>query len=118
MSSVPSFLPVDSNQLLKDTTGIFLDYFAVGFSDHPIKFPYTLEALAGTIIQVIEHKGCSSCHFVGHSFGGALAIQVAFQRPDIVKSLLMAEGNLIKGGGAGSRNITSKKNRFCTHCFP
>ena len=83
MSSVRSFLPVASNQLLKDTTGILLDYFGAGFSDHPIKFPYTLEALAGTIIQVIEHKGCSSCHFVGASFGGRLAIIVAFHRPEM-----------------------------------
>ena len=39
---------------------------------------------------------------MGHSFGGAGAVQLAFQRPELVKSLLIAEGNLITGGGPGN----------------
>ena len=44
---------------------------------------------------------------------------MAFQRPDIVKSLLIAKGNLIIGDGSGSRNITSnKKMDFINTAFP
>ncbi len=116
MSSVASFLPVASNQLLKDTTGIMLDYLGTGFSNHSDTFPYTLEAHAEAVVQVIEQIGYSSCHFVGHSFGGALAIQVAFQRSDSVKSLLIAEGNLITGGLWEEKYCVNFKNRFYKKC--
>ncbi len=44
---------------------------------------------------------------------------MAFQRPDIVKSFLIAKGNLITGGGSGNRNITTnKKMDFINTAFP
>ena len=85
--------------MLTYTTGFLLDYFAAEISDNPKYFTYTLEAHAKKIIQIIEHIGCSTCHFVGDSFGGTLAIQVAFKRRDIVKSFLITKGNLITGVG-------------------
>ena len=119
MSSVSSFLPVASHKLMTDTTGIMLDFIGSGFSDHSGSFPYTLEAHADSIAVVIEDLGYSACHFVGHSFGGAVAVQLAFQRPELVKSLLIAEGNLITGGGPGSRSIAeNSKEYFLNKSFP
>ena len=119
MSSVSSFLPVASHKLMTDTTGIMLDYIGSGFSDHSDSFPYTLEAHADTLAIVIENLGYNGCHFVGHSFGGAVAVQLAFQRPELVKSLLIAEGNLLTGGGPGSRSIAANsKEDFINEAFP
>ena len=119
MSSVSSFLPVASHKLMIDTTGIMLDYIGSGFSDHSDTFPYTLEAHADTIAIVIENLGYSACNFVGHSFGGAVAIQLAFQRPELIKSLLIAEGSLMTGGGPLVRSIAeNSKEDFLNKAFP
>ena len=119
MSSVSSFLPVASHKLMTDTTGIMLDYIGSGFSDLSDIFPYTLEAHADTIALVIENLGYSACHFVGHSFGGAVAVQLAIQRPELVKSLLIAEGNLMTGGGPWVQSIAANsKEDFQNKAFP
>ena len=119
MSSVSSFLPVAAHSLMGDKTGIMLDYIGSGVSDHSDTFSFSLKAHAETVAFVLQELGYTSCHFVGHSFGGSVAIQLALTRPDLVRSLFIAEGNLLPGGGPGSRSIAANsKVEFVNKVFP
>lgn len=55
---------------------------------------------AADCLALIQHLGLDSVHLVGHSLGGAIALQVALDRPDAVRSLVLLEPALM---GAISR---------------
>ena len=50
---------------------------------------YSMDSLADDVISFIETLGCSPCHFVGHSMGGFVALRVAIERPDLLRSLIL-----------------------------
>ncbi|MEM7466377.1 MAG: acetoin dehydrogenase dihydrolipoyllysine-residue acetyltransferase subunit [Pseudomonadota bacterium] len=56
----------------------------------------SIAALANVIAQFIDHLGISSAHLVGHSLGGAIAIQTALAHPNKVNGL-----SLIAAAGLG-----------------
>jgi pimeloyl-ACP methyl ester carboxylesterase len=49
------------------------------------------------VIELIEHLGVGRVHLVGHSGGGAVALDVAVRRPDLLRSLILAEPALGTG---------------------
>ena len=53
------------------------------------------------LIAFIEALGISPVHLVGHSSGGHAALLVAIERPDLVRSLVLAEGGFLAGPNAG-----------------
>lgn len=73
---------------------LLVDLLGFGFSDRPERFPYTLEAHAGTIARLLEHLDLQRCHLIGHSVGGSVAIALAAARPDLVAGLVVLEPNL------------------------
>jgi len=50
-------------------------------------FTRQVEDLAG----LIQSLGIAPAHIVGHSFGGTIALFLAFEHPELVRSLLLAE---------------------------
>ena len=56
---------------------------------------YTFEFLADDIIEVMDHLGIRSSHFVGISLGTIIIRKVAEMRPDLVSSLIMG-GAIVK----------------------
>jgi pimeloyl-ACP methyl ester carboxylesterase len=48
--------------------------------------------------SLIEHLGFPKVHLVGHSFGGAVALQLAMDSPRLVHSLALLEPALMVGG--------------------
>ena len=64
-----------------------------GFSPPPKSTAgYSVSALAGTVIRVIEALAPSyggQVHLVGNSMGGAVSVRVAARRPDLVKTLTL-----------------------------
>jgi len=49
----------------------------------------TLERLVRDVAELMDHLGCPSAHIVGNSAGGYLAQQLAMNRPERVRSLML-----------------------------
>jgi 3-oxoadipate enol-lactonase len=49
----------------------------------------TLERLVGDVAELMDHLDCNSAHLVGNSAGGYLTQQLAMNRPERVRSLML-----------------------------
>ena len=56
----------------------------------PAQAPFTLEDEAQIVLALLERCG-EPAHLVGHSYGGAVALHVARERGDLVRSLAVIE---------------------------
>jgi len=61
-----------------------------GFGESPPRPDgrYSITALAGTVITLIEQRR-APVHLIGNSLGGAVCVKVAATRPDLIKSLTL-----------------------------
>ncbi|MEU4398797.1 alpha/beta fold hydrolase [Micromonospora orduensis] len=50
---------------------------------------YTIPAFADLVVRWIEHSGRGPVHLFGNSLGGAVSVQVAALRPDLVRTLTL-----------------------------
>jgi pimeloyl-ACP methyl ester carboxylesterase len=98
---------VISGSALARQRAIVPDWLGCGFSDRPAAFGYSISDHAETLADLLDALGTRGCTVVGHSMGGAVAITLATQRPDLVTRLILAEANLDAGGGAFSRSIAT-----------
>jgi len=53
--------------------------------------PVSLRDHAADAAGLLEHLGIDRAHVAGHSSGGAIAMQLAFERPDLVHTLVLLE---------------------------
>lgn len=103
---------------LADRGAIMVDLFGCGYSDRPDYFGYSLEEHASTLSGLLDHIGSRQFILVGHSMGGAVAIELATRRPDLIIQLVLAEANLEAGGGLLSRNIANQaEDDFINHGY-
>ncbi|UWE13752.1 alpha/beta fold hydrolase [Actinacidiphila bryophytorum] len=86
---------------------LYVDLPGFGISDRPAGFGYGLEDHAGALAAVLDAAGVRGAEVVGHSMGGAVAIVLAYRRPELVSRLVLAEANLDPGPlpGAASSGI-------------
>jgi pimeloyl-ACP methyl ester carboxylesterase len=54
--------------------------------------PLTYEGMAGDMAALLEALEIARAHFVGYSLGGAVALQLALDRPELVDHLVYAGG--------------------------
>ena len=74
---------------------IIPDHIGYGFSDKPDDVEYPLSFFSECIKQTLDVAGVERCCLVGNSLGGAIAIQLALDHPEMVEKLvLMAPGGL------------------------
>ncbi len=66
------------------------DMIGFGYSDKPTDLgDYTLQLFCDTLMAGLASLDVTSCHFVGNSLGGGIAIQIALNNPDFVKKLIL-----------------------------
>jgi 4,5:9,10-diseco-3-hydroxy-5,9,17-trioxoandrosta-1(10),2-diene-4-oate hydrolase len=71
------------------------DTLGFGYSSKPEGVDYTLDFLVGAVERLTRVLGVERCAVVGNSHGGAMAIQLALDHPELVDRLvLMAPGGL------------------------
>ncbi len=71
------------------------DHIGYGFSDKPDDVEYPLSFFVECIKQTLDHAGVDRCTVIGNSLGGAVAIGLALDYPELVEKLiLMAPGGL------------------------
>jgi pimeloyl-ACP methyl ester carboxylesterase len=67
-------------------------YHRRGFagSEHHIG-PFSIEEQAQDALKLLRHLGVERAHVCGHSYGGAIALQLALDAPRLVHSLVLEE---------------------------
>lgn len=74
---------------------IVIDIVGFGFSDKPEDVEYPLSFFVECAKQTLDVIGVDSCAIVGNSLGGAIAIGMALEYPQLVEKLiLMAPGGM------------------------
>jgi lipase len=61
--------------------------------------PWTLDANAAALADVLDTDGAGPVVVVGHSFGGAVALRLAVARPDLVAALVLLDPAVGLDGG-------------------
>jgi pimeloyl-ACP methyl ester carboxylesterase len=77
-------------RLARMTRVTLYDLRGHGMSEMP-RAGYTVPGMARDLDQLLEHLGIVRAHIVGHSFGGAIALEQALERPETVASLTLAD---------------------------
>ncbi|MFG2057116.1 alpha/beta fold hydrolase [Micromonospora sp. NPDC048930] len=93
-TSAAYFVPVATRPGLAGHRSLFVDLFGFGLSDRPAGFGYTLADHATALAATLDVAGVRGADVVAHSMGGAVAIVLAHQRPDLVRRLVLVEANL------------------------
>lgn len=85
-----SFLPVMDHPALKGFEVI--RYHRRGFAGSSgVEHPFTMGDQAADAAALLDQLNISGAHIVGHSYGGAVALQLALDRPELVASLALLE---------------------------
>lgn len=106
-AAVPNFLALLMQPGLRGRRALMIDYVGSGFSGRSDSFGYGLADHAETVAAVLDAAGTGAACLLGHSMGGSVAVQLAFDRPDLVARLVVCEGNLTPGGGVATRRFSA-----------
>lgn len=65
------------------------DLLGFGSTDKPKSISYGVDVWVDQLVAFIEKKKLGPLSIVGNSLGGAIALHLAFRRPDLVKKLVL-----------------------------
>jgi pimeloyl-ACP methyl ester carboxylesterase len=83
--------PLLAEPSLTERCQLFL-YHRRGFAGStPLNSPISIAQMAADCRVFLEHVGVRRAHFVGHSYGGNIALQLALDAPDVVQSIALLE---------------------------
>jgi pimeloyl-ACP methyl ester carboxylesterase len=78
--------------LPEDYRCIAWDMRGHGRSENP-PGPWSMQDLVVDLIRFIEETNAAPCHLVGMSIGGMMALRLAIQREDLVRSLVLIDAD-------------------------
>ncbi|MBW8911138.1 MAG: alpha/beta fold hydrolase [Sphingomonas sp.] len=71
------------------------DLIGYGSSSKPVGLDYTLDLFTDSLVEALKAAGISRASLIGNSLGGAIAIKIALDHPEMVDRLiLMAPGGI------------------------
>jgi 3-oxoadipate enol-lactonase len=77
-----------------------LRYDVRGHGASEIPFgPYTLEQMAGDLVDLLDSLGIMETHFVGVSMGGLIGMTAALRQPQRIKNLVLCDTTACYGAG-------------------
>ena len=86
-----AFLPLMREAALADRYRL-IRYRRRGYvGSDPHSGPFSIEQQAQDALALMTHLGVERAHVIGHSYGGAIAVQLAIEAPSLVHSLVMLE---------------------------
>ncbi len=86
-----AFLPLTREAALADRYRL-IRYHRRGFAgSDPHSGAFSIEQQAHDALALTKHLGVERAHVVGHSYGGAIAVQLALEAPSLVHSLVLLE---------------------------
>src|SRR5205814_3414905 len=90
-----AYAPLLTEPALKDRYRL-IHYHRRGFagSTHP-DAPVSIADQAADALAVLQHLGINQAHVAGHSYGGAIALQLTLDAPAAVHSLILLEPALM-----------------------
>ncbi len=68
---------------------IAIDQLGFGKSDKPAQFPYSMDAQADVVVEVLEKLAIPRAVVIGHSMGGEVALTLAIRFPEKVEALVL-----------------------------
>jgi pimeloyl-ACP methyl ester carboxylesterase len=71
---------------------IVIEPLGIGASSRPERADYSLMAQADRIARVLDSLNVDSALFVAHAMGAAMALRLAYLRPDLVRGLVALDG--------------------------
>lgn len=79
-------------ELARSFRTLAVDLSGFGFTERPADpAAYTREGQVALLVGVLDALGVDRAHVVGHSYGGALALWMAVEHPDRVRSLVLLD---------------------------
>jgi pimeloyl-ACP methyl ester carboxylesterase len=86
-----AYLPLVREASLADRYRL-IRYHRRGFAgSDPHSGAFSIEQQAQDALALMKHLGVERAHVVGHSYGGAIAVQLAIEAPSLVHSLVLLE---------------------------
>jgi pimeloyl-ACP methyl ester carboxylesterase len=71
---------------------VVIEPLGTGFSGRPARGDYSFIAQADQIAAALDSLRIRNAPVIAHSVGGAMALRLAYRRPDLVRSLVSLEG--------------------------
>ena len=68
----------------------------------PVSGGFSVEEQAQDALALMTHLGMERAHVVGHSYGGAIALQLAIDAPRLVRSLVLLEPAILAADAAAA----------------
>lgn len=79
----------------KDYTVTAIDFCGFGKSPPP-PYPFSVADYAQVVREFLKAKDIQKTHIIAHSFGGRVAIEIAYRYPDLIDKLILTSSAGIK----------------------
>jgi 3-oxoadipate enol-lactonase len=97
-----AFLPLTRESALADPYRL-IRYHRRGFAGSgPVPDAFSIEQQAQDALALMTQLGVKRTHVIGHSYGGAIAVQLAIDAPRLVHSLVVLEPAILAGDAAAA----------------